>query len=85
MSDLPVGQHVAERFGQSKAFEWRSVDNSDDVKKLLSFAALHLSNCKRQLNTRDEYGSRGFTLKYYTDIMHVSLTRILFIQLKYTY
>ena len=85
MSDSPVGTHVAERFGQSKAFEWRSVDNNDDVKKLLSLAALHLSKRKRQLNTRNEYGSRGFSLKYYTDIMHVSLTRFLSIQLKYTY
>ena len=52
-----------ERCGQSKAFEWRSIDKSNGVERLLTLEALHKSKRKPQLNTRDEYRSRELTLK----------------------
>ena len=41
--DSPVEQHVAKCCGQSKAFEWQLIDKSNDVEKLLTFEAHHIS------------------------------------------
>ena len=63
-SDSPVGQHVAECCGQSEAFEWRLIDKSNNVEKLLTLEALQKSKRKPHLNKRGEYRSRELTLKY---------------------
>ena len=83
-SDSPVGQHVAECCGQSKAFEWRLNDKSNDVEKLLTLEALQKSKRKPHVNSRGEYRSRKLTKKYYSDTRHVRLIRIFFFELKHT-
>ena len=57
-NDSSEGQKVAECCGQSKAFEWRLFDKSNDVEKSLSLDAHHENKRKPQLNTGDEYKSR---------------------------
>ena len=59
-----VGQHLLECNELIENVQFKIIDKSDNVPKLLTLEALHISRIKPRINTRDEYRSRELTLRF---------------------
>ena len=62
--DSLVGQHLVECCSATIDIEWKILDASRTVEKLMTIEAMYISKLKPALNTRDEYRGRELTLKY---------------------
>ena len=60
----PVGQHVNEKCGTSRAFNGCIIDQCFVPHILMTLEAQQRAKKKSMLNTRDEYRSQELTMKY---------------------
>ena len=65
-ADSPLGLHLqqCQLEGNSADLSWEIIDRSNNQTKLLTLEAIHIRKEKPGLNTRDEFRSREFTLKF---------------------
>ena len=74
--DSPKGQHVSERCGTSRGFDWQIKNLCNVPQKFVILEAVSIAQRKPLLNTSINYPSQDLTLKHHLTVLMLLNSKI---------